>query len=254
MEPEEIANAEKFILVTGASRGLGRSIALSLFRENYSLILHARKEEHLTQLLSEMGGSERARVLCADFADKEALKSFVATLSQEYKGRLYGVINNAGITMDAGIAYQPEADIDTMLQVNLKAPIMIGKAAIKMFLKSKRGVIINISSIVGEGGNAFQSVYAACKAGLVALSKSWAKEIAELLEEHSIRFLTVTPGFIHSDMTDRIPAPQMETYLKRIPSKRMGRPEEVADLVSFLVSRRAAYINGSQIEITGGLT
>lgn len=254
MENNNSGNAERFILVTGASRGLGRSIALKLFQENYAVILHARKEEHLAALLGEMGESERIGVLCADFADGEALKGFVAALSAQYRGRLYGIVNNAGIALDDAIAYQPERDIDMMLQVNLKAPIMIGKAGMKMFLKRKQGVIINISSFVGESGNAFQSVYAACKAGLVGLTKSWAKEISELLDEHMIRFLTVSPGFIDSDMTEKIPGPQKEAYLKRIASKRMGRPEEVAELVSFLVSDRASYMNGSQIEITGGLS
>jgi 3-oxoacyl-[acyl-carrier protein] reductase len=140
-----------------------------------------------------------------------------------------------------------------MLNVNLRAPIMISKTAMKIFGLLNRGVIINISSVVGESGNAFQSVYAATKAGLVALSRSLAQEAAALNESHHIRVLSVSPGFIETDMTAIIPEKIKEKYLNLIPSKRFGNVDDVADTIAFLLSDKASYINGTNIHINGGL-
>ena len=163
------------------------------------------------------------------------------------------MINNAGITFDKPINYQPEIEIDTMLNVNLRAPIFICKTAMKIFQQNKTGVIINISSISGDGGNAFQSVYAATKAGLVALSKSLAQEAAALYDMHNIRVLSISPGFIESDMTGSLSQEVRDKYLSAIPSKRFGKPDDVANLVEFLLSENASYINGINIQINGGL-
>lgn len=174
-------------------------------------------------------------------------------LKKEHGDSLYGVINNAGITLDKSLIFQPEHEIDRMLNVNLKAPIMICKTAMKIFTLSKCGVIINISSCVGETGNEFQSVYAATKAGLVALSKSLAQEAAALNEEHQIRVLSVSPGFIETDMTDAIPQAEKDKYLQKIPSKRFGKAEDIAEAISFLLSDKASYINSTNIQINGGM-
>ena len=153
------------VLITGASKGLGLAMA-KLLAKDYDLILHASKEENLPPLLPGQFS------LCANLADKDELADFCKRLKKEHSETLYGVVNNAGIALDKSIIFQPEKEIDEMLSVNLKAPIMISKTAMKIFGLKKRGVIINISSSVGETGNAFQSVYAATKAGLVAFSKS----------------------------------------------------------------------------------
>jgi len=234
------------ILITGASRGLGLAISKKLSAE-YTLILHASSPESFTEVDPD------CHILCADFSDPEQLTNFCKQLKKEHGDSLYGVVNNAGVTFDNSLIFQPEKAIDTMLNVNLKAPIMICKTAMKLFSMNKRGVIINISSVVAETGNAFQSVYAATKAGLIALSKSLAQEAAALNEKHEIRVLSVSPGFIETDMTKDLPQSEKDKYLKMIPAKRFGKAEDVAEMISFLLSDKAAYVNGTNIPVNGGL-
>lgn len=236
----------KKILITGASRGLGLAISKKLCSQ-YQLVLHASSPESFTETLPN------SQLMFADFSDPEQITNFCKQLKKEHGDSLYGIINNAGITFDNSIIFQSEKVIDTMLNVNLKAPIMICKMAMKIFSLNKEGVIINISSIVGQTGNAFQSVYAATKAGLVALSKSLAQEAAALNEEHRIRVLSISPGFIETDMTGKLPEAEKEKYLKMIPSKRFGKVEDVADMISFLLSEQAFYVNGTNVHINGGL-
>ncbi len=237
---------EKKILITGASRGLGLAISNALSKE-YTLILHATRKESFTNF------DPKHHLLCADLSDPNELIEFCKRLKKEHGETLYGVINNAGITFDKSLIYQPENEIDKLLQVNLKAPIMICKAVMKQFLLNKRGVIINVSSCVGETGNAFQAVYSATKAGLAALSKSLAREVSALSEEHSIRILSIAPGFIETEMTDTVPEKFRQEYLKAIPANRFGNVNEVAEVVAFLMSDKASYINGTNININGGI-
>lgn len=234
------------VLITGASKGLGLAMARKLNSE-YCLILHASKDENITEL------REGNFVLAADLSNNDELKEFCSRLKSEHGDDLFAVINNAGVSIDKPLAFQPERDIDTMIMVNLKAPIMISKTVIKIFGLKNRGVIINVSSCVAETGNAFQSVYASTKAGLIAFSKSMAKEAAELYQGHEIRVLSISPGFIETPMTDAIPEAYREKYLKMIPAQRFGRAEEIAETVAFLLSEKASYINGSNIGINGGL-
>jgi 3-oxoacyl-[acyl-carrier protein] reductase len=236
----------KKILITGASRGLGLAISQKLCSE-YQLILHASTPQSFKSTLPN------SELMFADFSDPEQVANFCKQLKKEHGDSLYGVINNAGVAFDNSLIFQPEKAIDAMLNVNLRAPIMICKTAMKIFSLTKSGVIINISSIVGQTGNAFQSVYAATKAGLVALSKSLAQEAAALNEEHSIRVLSISPGFIETDMTEKLPEKEKEKYLKMIPSKRFGKVEDVADMISFLLSDQAFYVNGTNIHVNGGL-
>ncbi|WP_461453411.1 SDR family NAD(P)-dependent oxidoreductase [Mucilaginibacter sp.] len=237
---------KKKILITGASRGLGLAISKKLSAD-YSLILHASNKDSFTDVEP---GSE---LLCADFSNSDELAEFCKQLKKQHGDSLYGVINNAGVTFDKPLNYQPDREIDAMLNVNLRAPIMICKIAMKIFGLNQSGVIINISSVVGETGNAFQSVYAATKAGLASLSRSLAQEAAALNQEHSIRVLSISPGFIQTDMTDNIPEAIKDKYLGMIPAKRFGKVEDVADAVAFLISDKASYINGTNIHINGGL-
>lgn len=240
------------VLITGASKGIGKAIALKL-QHTYSLILHASKQDTLDTLFKELENPGEHAVLCADFSDHGAVKSFCSELKQKYSEDLYCVINNAGITLDKSLLFQPEADIDKILAVNLKAPVMISKTAFKIFHSRKKGIIVNMGSYIGETGNAFQSIYAATKAGLVAFSESLAKETGVLLQEHEIRVFSISPGYIETPMTGKIPEVEKRKYLENIPSRRMGQPSEVANLVAFLLSKEAAYINGSQIKINGGI-
>jgi 3-oxoacyl-[acyl-carrier protein] reductase len=237
---------KKKVLITGASKGLGLAIAKKL-SEEYSLILHASKAESFKTVFPDCD------FLYADFSDPEQISAFCKKLKKDYGDTLYAVINNAGLTFDKSLIYQPEHEIDTMLNVNLKAPIMICKAVMKNFVLNKRGVIVNISSCVGETGNAFQAVYSATKAGLVALSKSLAKEVAALSTDHQIRVLSISPGFIETEMTAILPEAEREKYLKMIPANRFGNVDDIADTVSFLLSDKASFINGTNISINGGM-
>ena len=237
---------KKKILITGASKGLGLAISKKLSAE-YTLILHASKEESFTEI--EPG----SHILCADFSDAEQTANFCKQLKKQHGDTLYAVINNAGVTFDKPLNYQPEREIDAMLNVNLRAPIMICKTAMKIFGLNNTGVIINISSVVGESGNAFQSVYAATKAGLAALSRSLAQEAAALNQSHSIRVLSVSPGFVETDMSAGIPEAMKEKYLNMIPAKRFGKVDDIANAIEFLLSDKASYINGTNIHINGGL-
>jgi 3-oxoacyl-[acyl-carrier protein] reductase len=237
---------EKKILITGASRGLGFAISKALSAE-YTLILHATSKESFSDV------NPKHHLLCADLSDPNELNDFCKRLKKEHGDTLYGVINNAGVTFDKSLIYQPENEIDKMLHVNLKAPIMICKAVLKQFLLNKQGVIINVSSCVGETGNAFQAVYSATKAGLAALSKSLAREVSALSEEHTIRILSIAPGFIETEMTGSVPEKFRQEYLKAIPANRFGNVNEVADVVAFLLSDKASYINGTNININGGI-
>ncbi|RVU01403.1 SDR family oxidoreductase [Mucilaginibacter limnophilus] len=237
---------KKKVLITGASRGLGLAISKKLAAD-YTLILHASRQESFT---TEIPGSY---LLCADLADTEQLNDFCKMLKKEHGDDLYAVINNAGVTFDKPLMYQPEREIDAILNINLKAPIMICKTAMKIFSMNKTGVIINMSSVVGQTGNAFQAVYSATKAGMAALSRSLAQEAANIGEGHNIRVLSIAPGFIETDMTERIPAAEKEKYLNMIPAKRFGNVDDVAETVAFLLSDKASYINATSININGGL-
>ena len=236
---------KKKVLITGASKGLGLAISKKLSGE-YTLILHASKKESFTDI--EPG----SHILCADFTDSEQVANFCKQLKKEHGEDLYAVINNAGVTYDKPLNFQPEREIDAMLNVNLRAPIMNCKTAMKIFGLNNRGLIINISTVVGESGNAFQSVYAATKAGLAALSRSLAQEAAAL-NSNDIRVLSVSPGFIETDMTSGIPSAIKEKYLNLIPAKRFGKVDDIADAIVFLLSDKASYINGTNIHINGGL-
>lgn len=234
------------VLITGASRGLGLAIARRL-NNDYCLVLHASRAENIGELI------EGNYVLAADFSKPEELTEFCRRLKAEHSDDLYAIINNAGMTIDKPLIFQPERDIDTMIMVNLKAPILISKTAMKIFGLKNKGTIINVSSCVAETGNAFQSVYSSTKAALIAFSKSLAKEAAAIYQDHQIRVLSISPGFIETSMTDAIPDTEKESYLKMIPSQRFGQADEIAEAVAFLLSEKASYINGTSININGGL-
>jgi 3-oxoacyl-[acyl-carrier protein] reductase len=234
------------ILITGASTGLGLAMARRL-TQDYCLILHATRDENIKEL------RENNYILAADLSNPAELEDFCKRLKTEHAADLYAVINNAGISMDKSLVFQPEKEIDAMIMVNLKAPIMITKTVMKIFGLKNKGVIIQVSSCVAETGNAFQSVYAATKAGLIAFSKSVAKEAAVLYQGHQIRVLSISPGFVQTSMTDAIPNSEKDKYLKMIPAQRFGKADEIAETVAFLLSDKASYINGSNIHINGGL-
>jgi len=241
----------KHALVTGSSRGIGRAIALELARRGYALAVHyARGEAAAREVAAEAErlGAAKVAVLGADLSQKETAADLVARTHAELGG-LDVLVNNAGITRDGLLIRMKDDDWDTVLETNLSAVFRLTREAVKRMMKARWGRIVNVASVVGLMGNPGQANYVAAKAGLIGLTKTIAKEYGG----RGITANAVAPGFIESDMTARLPEKVQQDYLSAIPAGRFGKPEEVANLVAFLASDAAAYINGQTIAIDGGL-
>ena len=241
----------KTALVTGASRGIGRAIALELARQGADIAVnYARSAEAASQVVAEIEAlGRRAVALSADVGDftqaAALVKSTVSAL-----GRLDILVNNAGITRDTLLLRMQEADWDEVLRVNLKGAFNTSKAAARLMARQRAGRIINVSSISGLMGQVGQANYSASKAGLIGLSKSMAREFAG----RGITVNVVAPGFITTDMTAALPDGLREQMLKLIPLGRFGAVEDVASTVAFLASDVAAYITGVVLPVDGGLS
>ncbi|MEZ6188350.1 MAG: 3-oxoacyl-[acyl-carrier-protein] reductase [Planctomycetota bacterium] len=236
-------------LVTGASRGIGRAIALAFAEEGADVALVATNEALLASAAEEVQGmGRRALALKVDLSDANAIKDAVDTAKKELGG-LDIVVNNAGITADQLLLRHKDEDWDRVLQVNLGGAFRVTKAAARYLMKSKAGRVINVSSVVGITGNAGQSSYAASKAGLIGFSKSVAKELAS----RGVTVNVIAPGFIETDMTAALTEEQQAQILQGIPLGRMASGLEIAHAAVFLASDRAAYITGEVLKIDGGL-
>jgi 3-oxoacyl-[acyl-carrier protein] reductase len=241
------------ILITGASRGIGKAIALHLANFGmYHLILHGSSRQNLDRLVTLIPGKCKYEMMPCNFTDNAATDQFIKEIKARHHD-LYGVVSNAGISRDKALAYQPVTEIDELLTVNLRVPILLAKASMKLFSKNGAGVFIAMSSCVAEMGNAFQSVYAATKAANTALCKSLAREAGILNGGQRIRFVSIAPGFIETEMTDGLSEEIKERYLRQIPAGRFGEVDDVARAVQFLLSEEASYINGGEFKINGGL-
>ncbi len=237
-------------LVTGGSRGIGKTIALELASAGYEVLLtYASKADEAQKVVESIvknGGS--AKAFCLEVGSAEAVTNFFATHIKD-QVRLSVLVNNAGITKDGHLIRMKDADIDQVLGVNLRGAIICTREAAKIMSKQKFGRIINISSVVGQMGNASQVNYASAKAGMHGLTMAAAKELAG----RNITVNTVAPGFIETDMTAILPEDVRKSYEESIPLKRMGRPEDVAYAVSFLASEKAQYITGQVLAVNGGM-
>ncbi len=239
----------KVALVTGASRGIGRAVALKLAAEGAALVVTATSLERAQKTADEItviGGRALAvKVNVAIIAEVEALFSKVV----ETFGRLDILVNNAGITRDGLLMRMKEADWNEVIDVNLTGTFTCTREAVKLMVKSKGGRIVNISSVVGEMGNAGQANYCASKAGVIGFSKAVAREYAK----RNITVNAITPGFIETDMTGVLSDSVKEELLKQIPAGRFGKPDDIANAVYFLVSEMGSYITGHVLAINGGM-
>jgi 3-oxoacyl-[acyl-carrier protein] reductase len=238
---------KRVALVTGASRGIGRAIAIALAKDGLDVIVnYTANEAAATETLSLMGGGSLSRFDVADGAQVDAAIKQIAT----EKGRLDVLVNNAGIAIDGLLLRTKKDDWQHTLDVNLTGAFHCCKAAARYLLKSDHGRIVNLSSVVGEQGNAGQVSYAASKAGLIGLTKTLAREFAS----RGITVNCVTPGFIETDMTAaHVQGETREALLKQIPLGRIGKAEDVAEAVRFLVSEAASYVTGQVVRVNGGL-
>jgi 3-oxoacyl-[acyl-carrier protein] reductase len=242
--------AGKVALVTGASRGIGRAIAVDLARHGATLALVGRDAAALAETAAESaaaGTGPAASVQTADVSDPAAVDAFVAATVKEF-GRIDIAVANAGQSVDGLLVRLKPADIDRMLDVNLKSALYLVSAVSRTMMKQRSGAIVLISSIVGVAGNAGQAAYAASKAGLLGLAKSAAKELGS----RNVRVNAVAPGLIETAMTETMPQEARAHYLATIPLGRAGTPGDVSGVVTFLCSDAARYVTGQTIVVDGG--
>ena len=241
---------DKVVLITGAPRGIGKCIAEQCVKEGakvaFTYLSSEEKAKALEAELSEMGGV--AKGFKSDASKFEEAQDLVDCVIEEY-GTIDVLVNNAGITRDTLLMRMSELQWDEVMNTNLKSAFNLTKAVQRPMLKARKGSIINMSSVVGVSGNAGQSNYAASKAGLIGFSKS----IAQELGSRSIRCNAIAPGFIETEMTDKLDQKVVEEWRKAIPLKRGGTPKDVADLVVFLGSDMSLYITGQTINVCGGM-
>ena len=236
----------KNIIVTGASGGIGKSIIKRLNDCEANILASGTKIEKLNELKSEF---KNIKILKFDISQNDKIEEFIDNASKELGGNLDCLVNNAGITQDNLAIRMSLEEWKKVININLTSTFLLSKFAIKKMLKNKSGKIINITSVVGHTGNLGQSNYTASKAGIIAMAKSLAIEYAK----KNININCISPGFIKTAMTDKLEDKFKELILSKIPSGRLGEPQDIANAVLFLASNQSDYINGETLHINGGM-
>ena len=237
---------EKNIIVTGASGGIGNSIIKKLCEAGANILASGTRLEKLNELKKNF---EKIKILKFDISQQDKIEEFIENSTKELGGTLDCIINNAGITQDNLAIRMSLEEWQKVIDINLTSTFLMSKFAIKKMLKNKSGKIINITSVVGHTGNLGQANYTASKAGIVAMSKSLAVEYAK----KNINVNCISPGFIKTAMTEKIDKKFKEVIISKIPSARLGEPDDIANAVVFLSSDKSSYINGETIHVNGGM-
>lgn len=241
---------DKVVIVTGASRGIGQAIALELGKQGAKLVISASSAQNLKETEDKLReqGCTNCLAVAADVKSVDQVNAVVKNCIDTY-GRVDILANNAGITRDNLLALMSESEWDDVLNTNLKSAFLFTKACSRPMIRQKGGSIINISSVVGLTGNAGQANYAASKAGLIGFTKSVAKELAK----KNVRANVIAPGFIRTKMTDQLPEEIKQKVTAQVALGRLGEPEEIASVVSFLASDASRYMTGQVLVVDGGL-
>ena len=235
----------KNIIITGASGGIGNSIVEVLNKAGANILASGTRIEKLEQLKSKYN----VKILKFDISQNEKIEDFIETATNELDGELDCIVNNAGVTQDNLAIRMSIEEWKKVIDINLTSTFLLSKFAIKKMLKKKSGKIINITSVVGHTGNLGQSNYTASKAGIIAMSKSLALEYAK----KNININCISPGFIKTAMTDKIDEKFKDMIISKIPSARLGEPDDIANAVVFLCSNLSNYINGETLHVNGGM-
>ena len=238
--------AKKNIIVTGASGGIGNSIVEKLSKNGANILATGTKKEKLDELKSKF---KNLKVLIFDISQNDKIEEFIENATNELGGNLDCIVNNAGITQDNLAIRMNFEEWKKVIDINLSSTFLLSKYSIKKMLKNKKGKVINITSVVGHTGNLGQVNYTAAKAGIIAMSKTLAIEYAR----KNININCISPGFIKTAMTDKIDTKFKEMIISKIPSGRLGEPEDVANAVFFLASDLSNYINGETLHVNGGM-
>ena len=236
----------KNIIVTGASGGIGNSIIKKLNEAGANILASGTRIEKLEELKKNY---KNIKILKFDISQSDKIEEFIENATNELGGSLDGLVNNAGITQDNLAIRMSLDEWQKVINVNLTSTFLMSKFAIKKMLKNKSGKIVNITSVVGHTGNLGQANYTASKAGIVAMSKSLAIEYAK----KNININCISPGFIKTAMTDKIDEKFKEVIVSKIPSARLGEPDDIANAVLFLSSSQSDYINGETLHVNGGM-